>query len=94
MSWSGQSRSPKQRPVTAAAATATQADAMPLTHTALVGTVLTPTGPRAYVHLGQGRIRRVETGDILDGARISAIENGALILKRASDTRRLILPPS
>ncbi|CUH68411.1 hypothetical protein TG4357_03554 [Thalassovita gelatinovora] len=71
---------------------ATQPDAMPMGFTSLIGTLLTPKGPAAYLKLSQGRVRRVQTGDIIDGARIVAIEDGELTLTRGSDTRAMRIP--
>ncbi|WP_323785327.1 hypothetical protein [Thalassovita sp.] len=71
---------------------ATQTEAIPMGHTSLIGTLLTPQGTAAYLKLSQGRVRRVRTGDMIDGARITAIEDGALTLRRGSDTRALRIP--
>ncbi|CUH85583.1 hypothetical protein [Thalassovita mediterranea] len=92
MSLSGRANPSKGHTRSKVSAAATQPDALPFGHASLVGTVLTPRGPRAYVHLGQGRIHRVRPGDLLEGATVSAIQNGAIILSRGSDSRRMTLP--
>ena len=71
---------------------ATERDALPLGYSSLLGTVLTPEGPYALVHLSGGRIDRVTKGDMIDGATITAIERGTLTLQRGSDIRRMSLP--
>lgn len=71
---------------------ATQPDQMPLDRTSLIGTLLTPNGRAAYLKLPRGALRRVETGDMVDGARITAIGEGMLMLTRGAETRALHIP--
>ncbi|CUH64042.1 hypothetical protein TL5118_00731 [Thalassovita autumnalis] len=73
-------------------AAATERSALPMGHASLLGTILTPEGPRAYVHLGAGRIHKVRPGDILEGAEVTAIHSGALTLTRGDDQRQMRLP--
>lgn len=71
---------------------ATQADQMPLGHTSLLGTLVTPKGRSAYVQLSPGRVLRVNTGDRVDGATITQIDDGMILMMRGSDVRRLRVP--
>lgn len=71
---------------------ATERDALSLGYSTLMGTVLTNQGPRAYLHLTGGRIHKVSPGDMIDGATIAAIENGAVVLTRNGEVRRMRMP--
>ena len=71
---------------------ATQPEALPLDQTVLLGTRMTPDGNMALLRLPMGRVRRVRAGDRIDGARITAIEDGMLRLTRGGETRALRIP--
>ncbi len=68
---------------------ATQTRQLPLAQTSLIGTFLTPSGSSAYLKLPRGELRRVRTGDMLDGARITAIGDGRLTLTRGTESRAM-----
>jgi hypothetical protein len=73
---------------------ATETAALPMGYATLVGTVLTPKGPRAYVHLGQGRIHKLKPREQLEGAIVTAIDNGVITLSRGNDSRQMRIAAS
>ncbi|MFY0682463.1 MAG: hypothetical protein JXR13_17965 [Thalassovita sp.] len=71
---------------------ATQINQLPMGHTSLIGTLLTPKGPTAYVQLSPGRVLRVNPGDRVDGATVTQIDDGVIMMARGDDIRRLRMP--
>lgn len=61
---------------------ATVPDAISLSTTVLIGTILGGEQPTALVRLQSGRIRSLNPGDRLDTRRIRAIQEGRVLLER------------
>ena len=71
---------------------ATQENALPRRGLALLGTFVRSKGSQALVRLRSGRVARVAEGDRVDGARVAAIEPGAIVLARDGTATRLRMP--
>lgn len=71
---------------------ATQEGALPLRGLTLIGTFNKPDGGTALIRTANGDIKKVETGDRVGSATVSAIDDGALFLVSGMHTRRLTLP--
>jgi len=78
------------RPTTSERA-ATEADALDLGRTALIGTFGGPEARAGLVRLAGGRIRRVEAGDRLLGGRIVRVEPDGLLIDQGGTLARLPL---
>ncbi|SEQ40894.1 hypothetical protein [Thalassovita taeanensis] len=73
---------------------ATQENTLPLTGVTLIGTVIAPSGPTAFVRLARGAVKRVTPGDRINGAIVAAIGEGTLHLQRGSSVTALTMPGS
>lgn len=71
---------------------ATETKVLPLTGISLIGTVVSPTNPKALVRLRKGVIRRVGVGDKVGSSKVIAIEAGAIYLARNGQNQKLTLP--
>lgn len=71
---------------------ATIANALDSRQTTLIGTVTRPETRFALIRHPGGRISRLSVGDPLDGATVTAIDDGTLLLSRKGITETLTLP--
>lgn len=90
---SGKATSPMATPTypTTPGRVATEADALDLGRTALIGTFGAPEARAGLVRMASGRIRRVEAGDRLLGGRILRVEPDGLLIDRDGTVGRLPL---
>lgn len=70
---------------------ATEADALDLGRTALIGTFGAPKARAGLVRMASGRIRRVKAGDRLLGGRIVRVEPDGLLIDQGGALARLPL---
>ncbi|WP_245813322.1 type II secretion system protein N [Roseovarius marisflavi] len=75
-------------------AAATTQDALPNARLSLLGTVLKPDMSHALFRIGRSKVERVTIGDAIDGATVTAIGEGVVMLSRAGHSERLSLPAS
>lgn len=73
------------------AATRREALHLPGNRPVLIGTFVKPEGNSALVHMNR-RIRRVTVGDRIGQTRISAIEDGLVMITLYGNSLRLTLP--
>lgn len=71
---------------------ATQSNALNLRKVNLIGVYGTPSSRRALVRLGNGRYRKVEVGDRIDGGRVSAIGESELRYQKSGRAVVLRMP--
>ena len=71
---------------------ATQRNALDTASLTLIGTVIKPGGNAALVRTAKGDIRRLTSGDDIDGSRVMAVEPGVLRLARGDRVYCLELP--
>ncbi|MDR9395466.1 MAG: hypothetical protein RI571_14315 [Roseovarius sp.] len=80
-------------PTTASVARrATERNAMRLRRLNLIGVYGTPNSRRALVRLSNGRYRKVQVGDRLDGGRVSAIDDDRLLYTKRGRSVVLRMP--
>jgi hypothetical protein len=70
---------------------ATEADALDLGRTALIGTFGAPDARAGLVRMASGRIRRVEAGDRLLGGRVVRVEPDGVLIDQGGTVGRLPL---
>ena len=75
-------------------AAATQSKELSLMETVLLGTVTTPSGPKAILRNGYGGVETVGLGAQINGGEVTAIGDGEVFISRSGLGLKLTIPGS
>lgn len=89
-----QTTSPRIPTATTVASAATQQNAISLRKVNLIGVYGSPSNRRALVRMANGRYKKVEVGDRLDGGRVTAIGDAELRYNKSGRSVALKMPRS
>ncbi|MGY3439589.1 MULTISPECIES: hypothetical protein [unclassified Marinovum] len=73
-------------------AAATQSGELPLLETVLLGTLSTPSGPKAILRNGYGGVNTVGIGSHINGGEVTAIGEGEVFISHEGTGLKLTIP--